>query len=695
MIQDTVGNPAKSPMAGRRRGRRGLRLSASPRIRSPQSAVRKGGCLCLFIILSLAGILSARYGSSAAGPVSRGTVPPSRYGSGLVSTPNPVDSTSNLVVTGNVGGGKAFRGAIPYNSATSFGGRLGSTSLDPFLRYSAVPDELNDAPAGYTPFYSSTGTVPKIQPGYSGVFAPGSPRVAGVPMQFRSEQPADLTAPAETLPSQAATGRMARDGLGDSFLLSSGRSQTSSESIAPQWSRTPEEMRRLVAGAPGGATTERLLAPQSKQIMTSDEYQRQLEQLQRDFDRVKTNASQFEQDLRAGQQMPAQTPGQTIEPKSTEPVQPMISAETLRRIIRPESQAQDQSLTARPAVSQDPPASSSLLVPDGSVADQTQGQTAGGSSELVFMSPQNPLNGVRTSPSEASRSGPYGQPALGQPTSEQAAQKNRIAAVFAPRTEETATEKAGATTGNLRLSGNDAMPALRRVEETARAFDAPGRLIEHPLQDSTSRVPSSTDSARTEPSGGPDGFDPPASDRPKAHGQISAPVPPAGALPVNPDPVSKEKFDRVMKSAQADLRQGRYPQAAESFALAGVYRPRDAGPQLGRSRALLAAGEYLGSAVCLAKAIELDPRSILATSDLARSNLFEAIGGPDQFVRRITDLEGCAKTNSAPALQLLLAYIYQQMDRPQQAKDAVQAARKGLQSSTSLDLLEAAIGTRG
>jgi Flp pilus assembly protein TadD len=141
-----------------------------------------------------------------------------------------------------------------------------------------------------------------------------------------------------------------------------------------------------------------------------------------------------------------------------------------------------------------------------------------------------------------------------------------------------------------------------------------------------------------------------------------------------------------MKSAQSDMQQGRYTHAAESFALASVYNPRDARPQIARSHALLAAGEYLGSAVCLAKAIELDPRSTLTKSDL-----IEAVGGPDQFIQRITDLEQCAKTGSAPGLQLLLAYIYHQMDRPEEARTAVRAAKQGLPSSMSVDLLQAAI----
>jgi hypothetical protein len=53
--------------------------------------------LCLFTIVALVGAASAQYSGSAAGPVNRGTVPPSSYGGSLVTMPSPVDNTNNLV----------------------------------------------------------------------------------------------------------------------------------------------------------------------------------------------------------------------------------------------------------------------------------------------------------------------------------------------------------------------------------------------------------------------------------------------------------------------------------------------------------------------------------------------------------------------------------------------------------------------
>src|SRR4030042_1032326 len=116
--------------------------------------------ICMFL---LPGVVAAACFAQAGGsvtnptpssPVGTGTVPVTAYRSGLVSSPNPIDDTGNLIVTGNVGGGKHFRGVVPYNAISDFGGALGSGTLDNFLRYSTIPE--NYYSGGLTPFYSQT-----------------------------------------------------------------------------------------------------------------------------------------------------------------------------------------------------------------------------------------------------------------------------------------------------------------------------------------------------------------------------------------------------------------------------------------------------------------------------------------------------------------------------------------------------------
>lgn len=134
----------------------------------------------IFIILSEPGL--AIENPSVRSPIVSGTVPPSSISSGLISTPNPIDSSSNLVITGNVTGGKHFRAQIPYGSTTNFRASLGSASLDSFLRYS-TPDTIggpadldhhpwisagssySSAPGQYRPFFSQSGTVATTEAG--------------------------------------------------------------------------------------------------------------------------------------------------------------------------------------------------------------------------------------------------------------------------------------------------------------------------------------------------------------------------------------------------------------------------------------------------------------------------------------------------------------------------------------------------
>jgi tetratricopeptide (TPR) repeat protein len=151
--------------------------------------------------------------------------------------------------------------------------------------------------------------------------------------------------------------------------------------------------------------------------------------------------------------------------------------------------------------------------------------------------------------------------------------------------------------------------------------------------------------------------------------------------------LSQERFDRYMAAAESYLKQGRYYRAAESFTRASTYRPNDGRAYLGKSHALFAAGEYLSSAMLLARAIELNPRAALGQSDLV-----SAIGGPAVFAGCLTDLEQCAKTGDAPALQFLLAYAYYQMDCPAEAKTALDAAEERLSPRPAVGMLKAALG---
>jgi len=100
------------------------------------------------------------------------TVPPSSIRSGLINTPNPIDTSGNLLITGNVVGDRHFRGVVPYSSTTDFRAVTPSSSFDSFLRRSAGTEEMNYYRGIYEPYYSPSRTVTTTSPGVSGVIRP-------------------------------------------------------------------------------------------------------------------------------------------------------------------------------------------------------------------------------------------------------------------------------------------------------------------------------------------------------------------------------------------------------------------------------------------------------------------------------------------------------------------------------------------
>ena len=90
------------------------------------------------------------------------TVPSQGQQRRLLTSPNPLDATSNDVVTGNVGGLRYFHGVVPYGSQYYNSAGLsdsGTTSVDSFLRYSTNPVLSDRNPAQTRVFFEPRRTV--------------------------------------------------------------------------------------------------------------------------------------------------------------------------------------------------------------------------------------------------------------------------------------------------------------------------------------------------------------------------------------------------------------------------------------------------------------------------------------------------------------------------------------------------------
>lgn len=546
------------------------------------------------------------YGVPSAPSAARSaTTPLSTYENGTVATPNPIDNSSALIVTGNVAGGKHFQGSVPYRPLTSIDAPLGSTSIDPFLRRT-TPSATSADPAGASsPFYSQTGTVASTGGGLGRSL--GTTYAEGLsPSQYTLGS--DLKLPsdsvASSLPSSSALP------VGDPAM----GWQTSLSSDGPA---------------------------------TRGDYDRQMAQLQERLARVKAELAQLERSLAAGEEPSGSSVSQRPTLPYAEPQigQPAGGSETARR---------DELLqeTAR------------LLSATMGLTDSTRqpGDTIPtvGDAATVFEAPgAQPRLRLYEEQDDA-------QTSAGAPLS--------IDALVAPRTREAAGIGA---TRNL-----NELPAVTRANETARAFDAASALLNRPATSAP------TQAFRRE--------DSPTADRVVDQPRIATPsaaastptlgrvAPPSAS--VNDDSPAARLFDRHLQEGYRLMQRRDYHRACESFTLATAYRPRDARAYLGKGHALLAAGQYLDSALSVAKAVELDLPAVLQ-----RTDLIQLVGGPDAFIAHFNELDRLIEADGGPQIQFLMAYIYYQMDRPAEAKAAIQAAQSLLPSSVPIDLLRNAI----
>jgi hypothetical protein len=106
-------------------------------------------------------------------PIGSPTAVPSAGKSGLIpNQPSMYGVSGNMVMTGNVGGGKEFRGVVPYSSR--YYSRTSSSPIDSFLRRSSGDPLANDRnPGVYTPYYEPRRTVTSMyRGGQTGLVAP-------------------------------------------------------------------------------------------------------------------------------------------------------------------------------------------------------------------------------------------------------------------------------------------------------------------------------------------------------------------------------------------------------------------------------------------------------------------------------------------------------------------------------------------
>jgi tetratricopeptide (TPR) repeat protein len=622
-------------------------------------------------------------GSTGIGnPIGRGVVPPSHIQSGLTQSLSPIDSGGNLgnmMITGNVEGGKHFRGSVPYQSTTDFRAGLGSSSLDSFLRYSAGSEDLGGDGWAYRPFYSPTGTVATTSAGRSAVFTPASTPLADraelswtglstdqLPAQYLSQAqglgPGGLAA--RSLPMARTTQELERSILAD--LRRAGAAQEPS-------ALGPREAGTLL----DSAADSHLGAEE----MTSERYRDQMQQLERQLKSMGDKVAELRQSLLterteeprlAGTQPADQGTGpqplgvdtqtdasrQVTQGRSglglpgSEPLSPPATQDLLEQLKQPPSPSEARAQLDRllRSISQkdtnQPPAGPPQSTPPekesagaGKDALPTAVQALGSTGQAVSRGPED-VSRLRREISPASA----GLTSLLR-KQELSAQQQGLSGYAAPVFERQSSSTRQAPTASANLTVEPDLSALEQVNKlSADELSAQAKRILGDHQDYAS--------------------------------------------------YSASKFSQYFKAGQEYLKQGKYYRAVDAYTLASIYKPGDPVVFAGKSLALFAAGEYMSSALFLSRALQVLPEYARLEIDLA-----EALGSKDQLERRLSDAEECLqicrdasyKVGGVGQLQFLLAYIYLRTGRLSEAKKAIDEAYQQVPDVPGVKVLKEAI----
>jgi hypothetical protein len=149
---------------------------------------------------------------------------------------------------------------------------------------------------------------------------------------------------------------------------------------------------------------------------------------------------------------------------------------------------------------------------------------------------------------------------------------------------------------------------------------------------------------------------------------------------------SQAKFDQFIKTAEAQLKQGKYYRAAEAFAQASIYKRDDPIAEAGRGHALFAAGEYMSSALCIARVIENSAEYAQTKIDIVA-----VVGDKDRVESRIAEIHQWLARTDTPELKFLLGYAYYRLGRLDRAKMAIDLAYEKMPQSPAVQTLKKAI----
>jgi len=641
----------------------------------------------LLTVLSETG-LSIQY-PGIRSPIGSGTVPPSSLRSGLISSPNPIDTSGNLVITGHIRDGKYFRGEVPYGSATDFRAGLGSSALDSFLRDSAGSEDfrpyyspMGATTGGYRPFYSPTGTVATTQPGWAGVFMPASTKIRGGAAYPGSDIPADGLS-VGAVPQEESLSGWDASAIG----LTSGVPQSRISGLGEYrpMSRTPEEIEKLISDELGRRFEASRLQYLRGEKLTVEQYQDQMEQIQRGLEPIddelkQTLSAEDEHEPLLGLGETESLPYTQIDQR--EGVKELFESS---QITRRQTQAATGRTSEAPTFGRMPSMGmdEQLEVSSGSKAGMKGAWESAEEmrSQLDRLRAAQLQKGTLAAGPEGGEQLPGTEiPAIGKTKGILDGEKQPYEKVY--------PVDGYGIEGPQGLVEMQRRKSLMGQDESLLAPELGASRRKSPLSDEVSKL------LKTE-EGASGLYEDTRAAGAQSQTDVSAEAKAILGKHETLASFSTDKFDRYLLAGETYLRQGKYYRAVDAYSLASIYKADEPLAYAGRSHALFAAGEYMSSTLFLLRALDIRPEYVRSKIDLAG-----LVGGKDKLDRCVADAEECLKLcrdagsgigGAAAELEFLLAYVYYRMDRLSAAKKAIDSAYEELPDSKAVLAVKKAI----
>lgn len=635
-------------------------------------------------------------------PVGIGTMPVSSYRDEMIATPSPIDATADLSITGNIRGGKHFRGNVPYRSTSELGLDPGSSSLNSFrstpplssfIRDSTGPEDFGRySSPGYAtrPFYSPEEAAARTIPGRADVLTPlgtGNHYVAGEQGLSATGRTFALE-PAPNryvLPERETAGAAAGFQQFQTYYGPPSRSLSTSDGM-------------FIRGTSSGSQDYAQLPPGEAAAAMREDDRLTLEHLKERYRQPSVEYGRFEdRGVAAGEEghrlsrllLPAEAGGKDgvaarDRLRASESPGPLAESGLKREYapqdngglgMSPISLKAGQNVdvtTSLPETMNAPPEYgplpqsttktqpiSALEQPDAlgrikrqldelSRSVESRLQTTPGALENTSDAAQETKTYTGLLESQAAAPRADNNNGFGRADYDELLKKYEPRAgreFLTPATTPTALQQA-ANGGQTRFEP----PTTATLETASKMRTLPEDIA------GLSRVEISREAGRI-------------MGRHQSHGSFA-----------------EDKFSRHMLDAENHLRAGRYYKAADSFGLALVYRSNDPQALAGRSHALFAAGEYVSSALFLSRALAVRPEYAKNRADFVT-----LLGGPNRLARRVADIEEWFARSGSAQLQLLLAYVYYQTGRMSESRQAIETANTKMPKSAAVSALTAAI----